>query len=72
MKKLGLTYTDRISTNGYLLTQDVINELPSPSIRPLQTTIDGMSDLHYSRRCLNSGKPPFERIIKKNIDTLQA
>lgn len=26
MKKLGLTYTDRISTNGYLLTQDVINE----------------------------------------------
>ncbi|MBR8709930.1 hypothetical protein IX321_002757 [Bacteroides pyogenes] len=39
MKKLGLTYTDRISTNGYLLTQDVINELPSPSIRPLQTTL---------------------------------
>lgn len=71
MKSLGLAYTARMITNGYLLTQDVINELPSLSIKSLQITIDGMADLHDSRRCLKSGKPTFEKIIK-NIDILQA
>lgn len=70
LQNLGLAYNGRMITNGYLLSSEVIEELPSLSITSLQITVDGMAALHDSRRCLRSGKPTFERIMK-NIDILQ-
>lgn len=70
MQALGLRYKAGIITNGYLLTEKVIGELPKLGIGSIQITIDGMEALHNSRRCLKSGGPTFETIVK-NIDILK-
>lgn len=70
-KNTGMEYTAKIITNGYLLTDDVVKEFNSLSIKFVQVTIDGMPELHDKRRCLKSGKPTFNRIIS-NIDNMQS
>lgn len=70
MQALNLKYKAGIITNGYLLTEDIIKQLPSLAIGSVQITLDGMASLHDSRRCLKSGKPTFETIIH-NIDILK-
>lgn len=67
---LGKRYAADMITNGYLLSEKIISQLPSLSISSLQITLDGLAPLHDSRRCLKSGKPTFERILQ-NIDMLQ-
>ena len=70
MQNLGLNYKAGMITNGYLLTEKVISKLESLAISSIQITIDGMADLHNTRRCLKSGKPTFDKILQ-NIDLLQ-
>lgn len=71
LKKTGLKYSAKMITNGYLLTDNNIKEFENLSIKFLQITIDGMANLHNKRRCLKSGKPTFNTIIK-NIDNIQS
>lgn len=61
--KLNLDYEAGIVTNGYLLTDNVIKKLDELRIKSIQITIDGLADVHDSRRCLKNGKPTFEKII---------
>lgn len=70
MQSLGLAYSAGMITNGYLLTETVAAQLQDLSISSVQITIDGLAPFHDSRRCLKSGKPTFEQIVK-NIDFLQ-
>lgn len=70
MQNLGLNYKAGMITNGYLLTEKVISKLESLAISSIQITLDGMADLHNTRRCLKSGKPTFDKILH-NIDLLQ-
>ncbi len=68
---LGLKYEAGIITNGYLLTDRVIKYLDDLCIKSIQVTIDGMKEVHDSRRCLRTGYPTFDRIIE-NIKHVHA
>lgn len=61
---LGLEYEAGMITNGYLLTDRVINRLVSLKIKSIQVTVDGLREVHDSRRCLKNGYPTFDRIIE--------
>ena len=70
IQALGLRYNADMITNGYLLSEDVISQLPALGISSMQITIDGPVRIHDSRRCLKSGAPTFDRIIS-NIDNVK-
>jgi uncharacterized protein len=57
-------------TNGYLMNENVINELDNLKITSIQITIDGLESTHDKRRPLISGKGSFQQIIN-NIDLLK-
>lgn len=61
---LNLVYEAGIITNGYLLTNRVIEHLGSLQIKSIQVTIDGQRKIHDSRRCLRDGSPTFDRILE--------
>ena len=63
-KSLGLVYEAGMITNGYLLTDRVVSYLDELQIKSIQVTIDGMREVHDSRRCLRNGHPTFDRIIE--------
>ena len=58
----GGDYGASIITNGYLLSQDVIDLLDRCSVKFAQVTIDGMGAVHDATRHLANGGPTFERI----------
>lgn len=60
------------TTNGILLTEDVINELKKhPSVR-LQITLDGDETLHNETRKTIDGQATYQTIIKHIKDCAQA
>ena len=59
----GGTYSALILTNGYRLTQDVVDMLAATNLMFAQVTIDGMGDVHDATRPLVGGGPTFERIV---------
>lgn len=56
-----------VVTNGYLLTNDVVNYFEEQKIKSIQITFDGEEDTHNKTRKLHSGKGTFQKIIQ-NID----
>lgn len=58
----GGKYSASIITNGYLLTQDVVDMLERCKVNHAQITIDGMGATHDATRRLAGGGPTFERI----------
>ena len=64
VQKHGLTYTAEISTNGYLLTEQNFRSLLSCNVRRFMITLDGMAEIHDSRRFLASGEKTFNLIIE--------
>ena len=58
----GCEYGAGIVTNGYLLTQDVVDMLERCKVHSMQITIDGMGTTHDATRHLANGGPTFERI----------
>lgn len=60
----GGKYFAGIITNGYLLTQDIVDMLARCKVSSAQVTIDGMGATHDATRRLAGGGPTFERITK--------
>lgn len=52
-----------MTTNGYLLTQEYVEELERLNFKYIQITIDGPKAIHDSRRKLLSGEGTFDKII---------
>jgi len=62
-----------IITNGYLLTQDLLQRLKTAHIDHFQITMDGIKDIHDSRRMLCNGRGTYDIIYNnlkffKNLD----
>lgn len=57
-----------VVTNGYYV-EEYIEILKSAKIREIQITLDGMQEVHDSRRILKGGLPSFDT-ISKGIDAL--
>lgn len=62
--ELDILYNASMITNGYLLSDKIIQSLHALKIQSLQITLDGHADIHDSRRCLKNGGKTFDRIIK--------
>ena len=58
----GGEYSASIITNGYLLTQDIVDMLDRCKVSNAQVTIDGLGATHDATRYLRGGGPTFERI----------
>ena len=59
----GGVYEAGVITNGYLLTQDVVDMLERMRVQKLQVTLDGLARSHNASRPLAGGGPTFERIV---------
>lgn len=57
-------YISTITTNGYLLNDERINELESLGICKVQITIDGDEKYHNEKRPLNNGEETFQKIFE--------
>ena len=64
----GVEYTASIITNGYLLTQKVVDMLDRCKVKSAQVTIDGLGATHDATRYLRGGGPTFERIVSNLRD----
>lgn len=69
LQDLGVEYSAKMVTNGYLLTDDKARMLRELGIRHLQITLDGSKKTHDSRRFLLGGKPTYDTIIN-NLENL--
>ena len=59
-----------IVTNGFLLNEEIIKKLIGYNCIFTQITIDGIKEIHDSRRMLKNGNPTFDKIVK-NIKLLE-
>ncbi len=58
-----IPYRSSITTNGYLLSPNIINELINYKVFRIVITIDGIKNTHDSLRVLADGSPTFDKII---------
>ncbi len=56
-------YQAGIITNGFLLSENIVNKFQELKIGTIQITIDGLAYTHDSRRHLKNGGKTFERIM---------
>lgn len=59
----GIAYESRITTNGYLLTEDVARRCLDLSIRQYQITMDGPRETHDASRYLMGGGATYDEIL---------
>ncbi len=71
IERLQLPWSANLTTNGYLLGDQVIARLDDLKIKSIQVTIDGPEEVHNARRPLVSGAPTFQKILS-NLDKLLA
>lgn len=64
-------YIARITTNGYLFSEEVIDKLDELSIKKIQITVDGPKEYHDKKRPLANGKGSFDRIKENIIELLE-
>lgn len=76
-EEYNVEYNAFLTTNGYLLNDDIIENLKNLRINQLYITVDGMEKVHNSRRHLIDGGETFEKIVcnlkklkNKNINTI--
>jgi uncharacterized protein len=60
-------YEAGITTNGYLLSEEIAHQLSQLGVKRVQVTIDGPPDIHNKRRILRDGRPTFD-VILKNLE----
>lgn len=65
-----LFFSSSIITNGYLLTNEILNKLKECKVTFMQVTVDGTEEYHNKRRPLKDGKPTFKTIIN-NLSKLK-
>jgi uncharacterized protein len=56
-------YSSSMTTNGYLLTPDVVDKLLRWRVGHFQITLDGLPEHHNHTRVGRDGSPTFERIF---------
>ena len=61
--RMGIEYSAKMVCNGYLLTEEIANEIERLKIRNIQITFDGTADIHDKRRPLLGGQPTYEKIM---------
>lgn len=64
-----LNYTSSITTNGSLITSDMIKSLKGTNVQLFQITVDGNESVHNRTRVLENGAGTFSNIMK-NIKLL--
>ncbi len=69
-EKYQAEYKAGIVTNGYLLTQEIVDMLERVKVTSAQITLDGVGAAHDATRHLAGGGPTFERITD-NLRKLQ-
>jgi uncharacterized protein len=63
-EKHGVKYDSSITTNGYLMNEEVVSELDNLGIKSVQVTIDGPPDIHNKTRVLKDGRGTYHVLIK--------
>lgn len=72
IKKEGIQGYSNITTNGYLLTDELLERLLNETrIRTLQITLDGIEEQHNLTRKLISGEPTYKRICSNIIKAIE-
>lgn len=71
MNEHNIEFTNTMTTNGYLLTNDLIDKYKEISLNDLQVTLDGDRDNHNKIRNYR-GTPSFDRILQNCIDLTEA
>ena len=71
-EKKGVAYDFSITTNGYLLSSEVISYLGRLPLTHLQITLDGPSETHNKSRPLKNGNPTFEMIFSNAKEAVSA
>lgn len=61
-----------IITNGWLITEDVIEFFKQSSLNFIQITLDGDKENHNKTRCLKDGTPTFDHINNNIIKLAKA
>lgn len=75
-KKARRKYVADITTNGYLLTLDTFKKLLSLNVLEYQITVDGVKEVHDSKKPLVNGEGTFDtvtknlRMIKQEVKSL--
>ena len=64
-----ISYSASIVTNGYLLTQEMVDMLHKAKVDSAQITIDGLEATHDATRYLRGGGPTFARITSNLRET---
>jgi uncharacterized protein len=64
----GFSYTAAITTNGTLLTEEVVENLLRHNVKSMQVTIDGPKEIHDARRPFKRGKRSCFDTIMHNLD----
>lgn len=63
-RKNSFSYLGRITTNGYLLTQDLFLKLLNSHIFFYMITIDGIKEYHNKQRPLKNGNGTYDTILQ--------
>lgn len=63
-KENEIKFTSMIITNGTLLDECIIDKLIKYNCKTIQITLDGIKDIHDSRRMYKTGKGSFDDIIE--------
>ena len=63
-KEENIFYSATIITNGYLLTQEIVDMLAEKQVKSYQITIDGIDTTHDKTRRLKNGDGTFKKIIE--------
>lgn len=63
-RQFNINYSAEIATNGYLLNQEMFEQLLDWQIKRFMVTIDGPEEIHNNRRFLRGGGKTFTKIIE--------
>ncbi|MFA5879055.1 MAG: radical SAM protein [Candidatus Margulisiibacteriota bacterium] len=71
INELKIPFNALLVTNGFLLNDEKIGKLTELNINAVQITLDGLNEVHNTRRPLKNGNQTFDIIIKNIEDLVQ-